>query len=47
MIYSIKFRLSQTRLLSIEALFKGYGAGLITSDELDNMLDILFGDIEV
>jgi len=47
MIYSRKFRLKQYRLIQITNLFDGYGSGLITGDELDDMLDLLFGDIEL
>lgn len=46
-IYSRKFRLTQYRTLQIDDLFRGYADGLIDADELDDMLDILFGDIEV
>ena len=45
MIYSRKFKLTQYRTIQIDNIFKGYADGLITEEEADDMLDILFGDI--
>ena len=47
MIYSRKFKLTDSRRLQIDNIFKGYADGLITDDETNDMLDILFGDIEI
>ena len=37
--------LTQSRLIQITNLFEGYAKGLITDDELDDMHDLLFGDL--
>jgi hypothetical protein len=39
------FKLTQYRRLEIDSLFKGYANGFITDDELDFMLDIMFGEL--
>ena len=39
------FKLTQYRRLEIDSLFKGYANELITDDELDYMLDIMFGEL--
>ena len=39
------FKLTQYRRLEIDSLFKGYANGFITDDELDYMLDIMFGEL--
>ena len=39
------FKLTQYRRLEIDSLFKGYANELITDDELDFMLDIMFGEL--
>jgi len=39
------FKLTQYRRLEIDSLFKGYANELITDDELDYMLDIMFGQL--
>ena len=40
------FELTQYRRLEIANLFKGYADYLITGDELDYMLDIIFGGLD-
>ena len=39
------FKLTQYRRLEIDSLFKGYADNFITEDELDYMLDIMFGEL--
>ena len=39
------FKLTQYRRLEMDSLFKGYANGFITGDELDYMLDIMFGEL--
>lgn len=37
------FKLNQYRRLEMDCLFNGYAKGLITDDELNDMLDITLG----
>ena len=39
------FKLTQYRRLEIDSLFKGYANEFITGEELDYMLDIMFGEL--